>query len=156
MFDISFFELLVVGIVGLIVIGPERLPGTVRTCALWIGRIKRSLMETRRELEKQIGADEIRRELHNEQVLYNLEKMKDTRLELEERIRKLSSGEFLNEGSSSNSANPPANETTSAETTSAETTSAIAPQASATPEVTDSATSDPAAVQPPADNPPKH
>ena len=101
MFDISFFELLVVGIVGLIVIGPERLPGTVRTCALWIGRIKRSLLETRRELEKQIGADEIRRELHNEQVLYNLEKMKDTRLELEEKIRKLGSGELVGEAHNS-------------------------------------------------------
>lgn len=104
MFDISFFELLVVGIVGLIVIGPERLPGTIRTCALWIGRIKRNLLETRRELEKQIGADEIRRELHNEQVLHNLEKMKDTRLELEERIRKLSSGELLSDGTDSNTA----------------------------------------------------
>lgn len=161
MFDISFFELLVVGVVGLIVIGPERLPGTVRTCALWIGRIKRSLMETRRELEKQIGADEIRRELHNEQVLHNLAKMKDTRLELEERIRKLSSGEFLNEGSSSDAANPPVNETTpakttSADTTPAETTSAIEPPVSAPHDVTSSATSDPAAVQPPADNPPKH
>lgn len=101
MFDISFFELLVVGIVGLIVIGPERLPGTIRTCALWIGRIKRNLLETRREIEKQIGADEIRRELHNEQVLHNLEKMKDTRLELEERIRKLSSGEFLDDSAES-------------------------------------------------------
>lgn len=59
---------------GLIVIGPERLPGTIRTCALWIGRIKRSLAETRQELEKQIGADEIRRELHNEQVLHNLKR----------------------------------------------------------------------------------
>lgn len=89
MFDISFFELLVVGVVGLIVIGPERLPGAARTCALWIGRLKRSLANTRAELEKHIGADEIRRELHNEQVLYNLEKMKDQRLELEARIRSL-------------------------------------------------------------------
>lgn len=89
MFDISFFELLVIGVVGLIVIGPERLPGAVRACALWIGRLKRSLSNTRAELEKHIGADEIRRELHNEQVLYNLEKMKDQRRELEARIRAL-------------------------------------------------------------------
>jgi len=147
-FDISFFELLVVGIVGLIVIGPERLPGTVRTCALWIGRIKRSLMETRRELEKQIGADEIRRELHNEQVLYNLEKMKDTRQELEERIRRLTSAEYLNEGSSSDVANPPANETTSA----------IEPPASSSPAdvATAAASEQEVAPQPAADNPPKH
>lgn len=90
--DISFFELLVIGIVGLLVIGPERLPGAARTCALWIGRLKRSLAATRAELEKHIGADEIRRELHNEQVLYNLEKMKEQRRELEARIRSLDSG----------------------------------------------------------------
>jgi sec-independent protein translocase protein TatB len=148
-FDVSFFELLVIGVVALIVIGPERLPGTVRTCALWIGRIKRSLMETRRELEKHIGADEIRRELHNEQVLYNLEKMKDTRQELEERIRKITTGEFLNEGSSSTTSDPAASDTTPA---------VEPPVSSSSPaDVASTPVSEQeAAPQPPADNPPKH
>lgn len=92
MFDIGFFELLVIGAVGLFVIGPERLPHTIRTCALWIGRIKRSVVETRREIEQQLGADDIRRELQNEQVMRNLEKMKDTRAELEMKIRNLGAG----------------------------------------------------------------
>lgn len=74
MFDISFFELLIVAIVGLVVIGPERLPETVRSISLWIGRLKRSLRETRSELEKQLGADDIRRQLHNEEVMQSLEK----------------------------------------------------------------------------------
>lgn len=146
MFDISFFELLVVGIVGLIVIGPERLPGTIRTCALWIGRIKRNLLETRRELEKQIGADEIRRELHNEQVLHNLEKMKDTRLELEERIRKLSSGELVNDSAESSST-----------TRSADGALATAPEPS--PSLSDpvtTASNEQEAHQHTAANPPKH
>lgn len=149
MFDVSFFELLVIGVVALIVIGPERLPGTVRTCALWIGRIKRSLMETRRELEKHIGADEIRRELHNEQVLYNLEKMKDTRQELEERIRKITTGEFLNEGSSSTTSDPAASDTTPA---------VEPPVSSSSPADVASApvSEQEAPPQPPADNPPKH
>lgn len=94
MFDIGFFELLVIGAVGLFVIGPERLPSTIRTCALWIGRVKRSILETRREIEQQLGADEIRRELQNEQVLRNLEKMKDTRAELEAKIRNLGTGVY--------------------------------------------------------------
>jgi Tat protein translocase TatB subunit len=42
MFEIGFTELLLVGIVALIVLGPDRLPGAVRTAGLWIGRIKRS------------------------------------------------------------------------------------------------------------------
>jgi sec-independent protein translocase protein TatB len=72
-FDIGFTELLVCLVVALVVIGPEQLPGTVRTVGLWIGRLKRSLRETRSEIERQIGADDIRRQLHNEEILYNLE-----------------------------------------------------------------------------------
>jgi sec-independent protein translocase protein TatB len=86
MFDIGFFELLVIGIVGLFVIGPERLPDTIKSVAIWISRVKRSLLNTRQEIEQQIGADEIRREIYNEQILHNLEKMKDTKTELEQRI----------------------------------------------------------------------
>lgn len=73
MFDIGFFELLIIAIVGLVVIGPERLPEAARAVGLWIGRLKRSLRETRSELEKQLGADDIRRQLHNEDVMRSLE-----------------------------------------------------------------------------------
>lgn len=72
MFDIGFFELLLIAIVGLLVIGPERLPETVRSIALWIGRIKRSVRQTRDQIEQQIGADDIRRQLHNEEVMQRL------------------------------------------------------------------------------------
>lgn len=74
MFDIGFFELLVIAVVGLLVIGPERLPETLRGIALAVGRIKRTLRDTRQELERQIGADDIRRQLHNEEILSRLEK----------------------------------------------------------------------------------
>lgn len=73
MFDIGFTELLLCLVVALVVIGPEQLPGTVRTVGLWIGRMKRSLRDTRNEIERQIGADDIRRQLHNEEVLQNIE-----------------------------------------------------------------------------------
>ena len=69
MFDIGFAELLLVGIVALLVLGPERLPGAVRTASLWIGRIKRSFSTIKAEVEREIGADEIRRHLHDEQIL---------------------------------------------------------------------------------------
>ncbi len=72
MFDIGFFELLVIGVVSLLVIGPERLPETLRTMALWWGRLKRGLQSTRAEFEQQIGADDIRRQLHNEDVMRRL------------------------------------------------------------------------------------
>ncbi len=69
MFDIGFSELLLVGLVALIVFGPERLPGAARTAGLWIGRLKRSFSAIKAEVEREMGADEIRRQLHNEQIL---------------------------------------------------------------------------------------
>ncbi|MBA1230918.1 Sec-independent protein translocase subunit TatB [Pseudomonas viridiflava] len=69
MFGISFSELLLIGLVALLVLGPERLPGAARTAGLWIGRLKRSFNAIKQEVEREIGADEIRRQLHNEHIL---------------------------------------------------------------------------------------
>jgi sec-independent protein translocase protein TatB len=69
MFGISFSELLHVGLVAQQVLGPERLPGAARTAGLWVGRLKRSFNAIKQEVEREIGADEIRRQLHNEHIL---------------------------------------------------------------------------------------
>lgn len=78
MFDIGFPELVVVSVVALLVIGPEKLPETIRTISLWIGRIQRSFASIRREIETEIGADEIRQQLHNESIMKELEETKNT------------------------------------------------------------------------------
>ncbi|WP_323613792.1 Sec-independent protein translocase protein TatB [Pseudomonas putida] len=70
MFGMSFSELLLVGLVALLVLGPERLPGAARTAGLWIGRLKRSFNSIKMEVEREIGADDIRRQLHNEHILH--------------------------------------------------------------------------------------
>lgn len=69
MFGISFGELLLIGLIALLVLGPERLPGAARTAGLWVGRLKRSFNAIKQEVEREIGADEIRRQLHNEQIM---------------------------------------------------------------------------------------
>lgn len=84
MFDIGFPELIVISIVTLLVVGPDKLPETIRTISLWIGRLKRSLANIKQEIENEIGADEIRQELHNESILKELH---ETRDDLEEVIR---------------------------------------------------------------------
>lgn len=96
MFDIGFTELLVCLIVALVVIGPEQLPGTVRTVGLWIGRLKRSLRDTRQEIERQIGADDIRRQLHNEEIMQNLEA---ARLQIEQTMRETEAAVSSNDSS---------------------------------------------------------
>jgi sec-independent protein translocase protein TatB len=76
MFDIGFFELVLVGVVALLVLGPEKLPGAIRTASLWIGRLRRSFNNIKQDIEREIGADDIRRQLRNEAIL---DKFKSTR-----------------------------------------------------------------------------
>lgn len=92
MLDIGIFELLLIGIVALLVLGPEKMPSAIRTTVLWIGRIKRSFNKVKSEIEQQIDADDIRRQLHNESILSDIEKAKknankliqDTQSEIDE------------------------------------------------------------------------
>jgi sec-independent protein translocase protein TatB len=76
MFNIHSTELLLVCIVALIVIGPEKLPAAVKTAGLWIGRFRRSFYKVKAEIERELNTDEIRRQLHNESVLAEIESAK--------------------------------------------------------------------------------
>ena len=75
MFDIGGLELLLIAVVGLLVIGPERLPETLRTLGLWLGRLRRSFTAVKAEIEKEVGMDEIKRQLHNEAVMEQMKKI---------------------------------------------------------------------------------
>ncbi len=77
MFDIGFLEILVIAVISLIVMGPERLPQALRTFALWFGRIRQQFRSVRAELEDEIGIDDVRRQLHNENILKDLEDAKN-------------------------------------------------------------------------------
>lgn len=69
MFDIGFTELLLCAVVGLLVIGPERLPGAARTAGRWVAHLRRSFAAVKAEVEREIGADELRLQLHNDRIL---------------------------------------------------------------------------------------
>lgn len=75
MFDIGFSELLLVGLIALLVLGPERLPTAARVTGLWLGRIKRGFNNIKADIEREIGADELRLQLHNEEILAKERKM---------------------------------------------------------------------------------
>lgn len=77
MLDIGFPELLLVTLVILLVFGPDRLPEVLRTLGGWIGHARRSFTSLKTELEREIGADEIRRELHNARILEEAKKVRD-------------------------------------------------------------------------------
>lgn len=63
MFDIGFSELLVIGVLGLLVLGPEKLPKAARTLGLLFGRARRTVNNFQDELERQVRAEELREKL---------------------------------------------------------------------------------------------
>jgi sec-independent protein translocase protein TatB len=63
MFDIGFSELILIGIVALLVIGPERLPETIRTASTWLNRIRRGFNEIKQEVQQELHNDAVMRDL---------------------------------------------------------------------------------------------
>jgi sec-independent protein translocase protein TatB len=70
MFDVGFWELLIIGLVALLVIGPERLPGLARTAGAWLGRAKRFVSDVKTEIDEELRTEELKRIL-KEQNLSN-------------------------------------------------------------------------------------
>ena len=75
MFDIGFPEFFIAAVVALVVLGPQRLPAALRTLGLWIGRLRRSYYNVKTEVEREIGMDEVRRQLHNEQIMADVKRV---------------------------------------------------------------------------------
>ena len=71
MLDFSFFELLVISLIALIVVGPDRLPTVARTIGFWVGRGRAMVTSLRSELEREVnatGIQETERHLRQEFV----------------------------------------------------------------------------------------
>lgn len=63
MFDIGFSELLLIAILGLVVLGPERLPKAAHSIGLIVGKIRRSFTNLQDELERQVRTEELKEKL---------------------------------------------------------------------------------------------
>ena len=76
MFDIGFTEILIVATLTLIIMGPKRLPETVKTITLWLGRLRNFINSAKVDIENEVGIDEIKKQLHNEKIMNEIEKSK--------------------------------------------------------------------------------
>lgn len=66
MFDIGFSELLLVGVIALVVLGPERLPRAARTAGLWLGRARATARRFTAEIDRELKAEELRQALREQ------------------------------------------------------------------------------------------
>jgi sec-independent protein translocase protein TatB len=60
MFDMGFTEMMLIGVVALVVIGPERLPGVARTAGKYFARLRNFMTNVRADVESELKADELR------------------------------------------------------------------------------------------------
>ena len=69
MFDIGFWELSLIGIVALLVIGPERLPAVARTVGKWVGKANRFVASVKDDISKELKDEDLKRILQEQQKL---------------------------------------------------------------------------------------
>ena len=60
MFDVGFQELTLIGVIALIVVGPERLPKMARTLGLWVGKIRYYVGQVKNDIEREVRAQELK------------------------------------------------------------------------------------------------
>lgn len=63
MFDIGFLELVLIAIIALLVLGPERLPVAARTAGRWMGNARRMVGQFSKEIDRQFETDELKQQL---------------------------------------------------------------------------------------------
>ena len=72
MFDVGFFELMLIGIVLLLVVGPERLPKVARTAGLWMGKARSMVASVKADIDRELAVDELKKALQKQAQLPGL------------------------------------------------------------------------------------
>jgi len=79
LFQIGFLEILIIFILGLVIIGPKRLPEVLKILIKFYKRIENKLNTFKKDLEEGIGADELKKDVFNELRMEELENNKDSK-----------------------------------------------------------------------------
>ena len=108
MFDSGFLEMLVIGVIALLVVGPERLPGLASKAGKFVGKMKAFIANTREDIEKEIRADEMQNMLaqQKEEISELRDMMKSTGSEVSSEIDEAANmlGDSINEAEKAASA----------------------------------------------------
>lgn len=89
MFDIGFWELAIIGVVGLLVIGPDKLPGVARTVGTWVGRTRRFVTQVKSDIDRELKQEELLKALDQDADLDVIKKIMNTnQFSLEDEISK--------------------------------------------------------------------
>jgi sec-independent protein translocase protein TatB len=93
LFDVGFQEVVLIGVIALLVIGPERLPTVARSVGRWVGKMQRFVAGVKRDLQSELNTDEVRKLLNSQedQIRELKEMVNETRSDFEKTARSASS-----------------------------------------------------------------
>lgn len=91
MFDIGFAELLIIFVVALMVVGPERLPAVARKVGLYIGRLKRSFNNIKQEVEQELEIEAVKAKLKENAMLAEGKELEQELSQTAEQIKQVDS-----------------------------------------------------------------
>jgi sec-independent protein translocase protein TatB len=77
MFDVGFSELCLIGLVSLLVIGPERLPKVARVVGFWLGKTRHMVASVKEEIRMELHAEEMRQIFKEQSGLPEVQQMLD-------------------------------------------------------------------------------
>jgi sec-independent protein translocase protein TatB len=77
MFDIGLTEIIMIFVVALVVVGPERLPRVARTAGLWVGRMRGLMASVKADIDRELAAEELRKALAKQASVPEIEELID-------------------------------------------------------------------------------
>ncbi|HUT40715.1 MAG TPA: Sec-independent protein translocase protein TatB [Gammaproteobacteria bacterium] len=77
MFDIGFSEIILIFVIALLVVGPERLPRIARTAGLWVGKMRGFVSTVKADIDRELATDELKKALAKQTSMPELEELID-------------------------------------------------------------------------------
>jgi sec-independent protein translocase protein TatB len=77
MFDIGFTEIILIAVVMLLVVGPERLPRVARTAGLWVGKARGFMSSVKADIDRELATEELKKALAKQAAVPELEELVD-------------------------------------------------------------------------------
>jgi len=77
MFDIGFSEVILIFVIALLVVGPERLPRIARTAGLWVGKMRGFVSSVKADIDRELATEELKKALAKQAAMPELEELVD-------------------------------------------------------------------------------
>ena len=87
MFDIGFSELLFIAVIGIVVVGPKRLPEVVRTVAVIMRKLRRMFSDVKADIERELDLDDMRRIVREADMQAHLEEINRSVMAMDDEVR---------------------------------------------------------------------